>query len=34
MEQRQKNALRRAASFLLKAIVEAVIQVIIFKMIG
>jgi hypothetical protein len=34
MEQRQKKALGRLAKFLLKAIAEAVIQAIIFKMIG
>jgi hypothetical protein len=34
MEQRHKNALRRVVTFLLKAIVEAVIQAIVIKLLG
>jgi hypothetical protein len=34
MEQRHKNALRRIANFLLKAVVEAVIQAIMHKLLG
>jgi hypothetical protein len=34
MEQRHKNALRKAARFLLKAIVEAVILTIVAKLLG
>jgi hypothetical protein len=34
MEQRHKNALRKAANFLLKAVVEAVIQAIVHMLLG